>query len=321
MNTRFIHPLWTHLPAVLALLAGVVFTLMAMPLPDPSPVHFNMSGQPDRYGSPWMSTIMLAGLSILYIIISFILDEAWARQEKCKTFNWLSLFDDVTVAALVAVQVTYVNMLASSDYVYQFPWVVTIAAIALAAGAAVILEKIRPYRRFETGLVIEDVSQLEAEVARIVEAGQPLVYWEGQNPTYSKALSIAMPVLMGVIAITAFYEVPWFAVLFGLIAVAFGLTYGGFRTLVTRESVTLRMGILGIRLLNLQTADIGSAELHNFAPLRDFGGYGIRFNKEMKAFFLSGDRGVKITTRAGQRYLIGSDHPERLAAVISAVIH
>ena len=87
MKMKFIHPLWTHIPAILALIAGVAFTLRAMPLPDPAPLHFTWNGQPDRYGSPWMSTIMLAGISILYIILSVILDEAWARQEKRKTFN------------------------------------------------------------------------------------------------------------------------------------------------------------------------------------------------------------------------------------------
>ena len=79
------------------------------------------------------------------------------------------------------------------------------------------------------------------------------------------------------------------------------------------------MGLLGIRLLRMKTSDIASADLHNFSPLRDFGGYGIRFNKEMKAYFLNGERGVKITTRAGKKYLVGSDHPERLAAVINTV--
>jgi hypothetical protein len=33
MKTKFIHPLWTHIPAILALLAGIAFTLMALPLP------------------------------------------------------------------------------------------------------------------------------------------------------------------------------------------------------------------------------------------------------------------------------------------------
>jgi hypothetical protein len=56
MKIKLIHPLWTHIPAVLALLAGIAFTLRALPLPDIAPIHFTLSGQPDRYGSLWMST-------------------------------------------------------------------------------------------------------------------------------------------------------------------------------------------------------------------------------------------------------------------------
>ncbi len=320
MKSKFIHPLWTHVPAILGLLAGVVFTLKAMPLPDPAPLHFTWNGQPDRYGSPWMSTIWQAGISILYIILSIVLDEAWARQEKRKTFNWVSLFDDVTIAALATVQITYVNMLASSNYVYPFPWLLTIMAAALAAAIAIILEKMRPYRHYETSLAIEDISQVKAEVTRIVKTGQPLVYWEVQNPVYSKVLAVVVPVLMVVVAATAWSEVPWLSVLIALVGIGLTLVYGGFRAVVTREAIVVKMGILGIRLLRLKTSDITSAELHSFAPLRDFGGYGIRFNKEMKAYFLKGDRGVKITTHAGKKYLIGSDHPERLATVISTVI-
>ena len=66
-------------------------------------------------------------------------------------------------------------------------------------------------------------------------------------------------------------------------------------------------------------SDITNIETHSFSPLKDFGGYGIRINREMKAYFLTGNMGVKLTLSDGKRYLIGSDHPERLAAVIKAL--
>ncbi len=320
MKIKFVHPLWTHIPAIIALLAGVVFTIRALPLPDPAPLHFTLSGQPDRYGPPWMGIIWQAGLSILYIILSVILDEAWARQEKHKTFNWLCLFDDVTIAALVTVQITYVNMLASSNYIYLFPWEWTLLSVFVAAVIAIILEKIRPFRAYKASLELDDVSQVKTEVTRVVEAGQPLAYWEVQNPGYSNVLAVIVPLIMVIVAVTAWSEVPWLSVLMALVGIALVLPYGGFRTLVTREAVTVRMGMLGIRLLKLKIPDIASAELHSFQPLKDFGGYGIRFNGEMKAYYLRGNRGVKITTRAGKKYLIGTDHPERLATVISTII-
>lgn len=272
MKIRFIHPLWTHIPAILALLAGVAFTLRAIPLPDPAPLHFTMSGQPGRYGSPWMSTIMLAGISILYIILSIILDEAWARQEKRKTFNWVSLFDDVTIAALATVQITYVNMLASSNYVYPFPWVLTVLAGGLATGIAIILEKMRPLRHYETSLAIEDVCQVKTEVTKIVKAGQPLVYWEVQNPVYSKVLAVAVPLLMVVVAATAWAEVPWLSILIALVGIALTLIYGGFRTLVTREAVTVKMGMLGIRLLRLINIGYCIGRVTRFSTIERFRG-------------------------------------------------
>ena len=64
---------------------------------------------------------------------------------------------------------------------------------------------------------------------------------------------------------------------------------------------------------------IAEAGLHEFAPLKDFGGYGIRFNREMKAYYLRGTRGVLLTTTGGKKYLVGSDHPERLLAVLQAM--
>ena len=36
----------------------------------------------------------------------------------------------------------------------------------------------------------------------------------------------------------------------------------------------------------------------------------------MKGYFFRGNRGVLIETESGKKYLIGSDHPERLAAVL-----
>ena len=106
-----------------------------------------------------------------------------------------------------------------------------------------------------------------------------------------------------------------------LIAVAILLVipYGGLRTLVTRHEITVRFGILGIRVLRLKMEDITVVEMHEFAPLKDFGGYGIRFNREMKAYYLRGNRGVKLTVTGGKKYLIGSDFPERLGTVIGAV--
>ncbi|MDD5312085.1 MAG: DUF1648 domain-containing protein [Dehalococcoidia bacterium] len=320
MRFKLIHPLWTHLPAILVFLVTIVFTVMALPLPDSAPVHFDINGQPNGYGSPWISTAILLVLSLFFIILSVVLDELWARQETRKSFNWISLFDEITVSDLCAVQIAYINMLASSTYIFPFPWTTVLPVTAIITALAVALELRRPYRHYEQKLLIEDTCQINDELLKLKQSGQPLVYWESQNPAYAGMLAVIMPALLFIVAIVTWSEMAWLSILMILIGLGLTLTYGGFRTLVTRDSVTVKMGILGIKLLRLKISQITSAEVHAFAPIKDFGGYGIRFNSEMQAYFLNGNRGVKVATAEGKKYLIGSDHPERLAAVISAIV-
>jgi hypothetical protein len=315
---KLIHPLWTHLPALLLILAAVFFTMKAMPLPDPAPVRFDLSGQPNAYGSPWTSSALLLGLSVGFLILSTWLDELWARQEKQKTFNWMSLFDEFAIGSMCGVQVAYVNMLASPQRIFVFPWVDMVIACGLGTGLAVVLELLRPYRHYEKKPAVGDTGQVSDEITRIIQAGQPLAYWESQNPPYAGVLAVIMPLILIIAAFFVWAVLPWLSVTLAVIALAMISTYGGFRTQVTRDTVAVRIGFLGIKLLQLKMADIAAVEVHAFSPLRDFGGYGIRFNREMQAYYLQGDRGVKITAVDGRKYLIGSDRPEHLAAVIAS---
>ena len=94
---------------------------------------------------------------------------------------------------------------------------------------------------------------------------------------------------------------------------------GGMRVIVTRDRLRVKLGVLGIPLVCLDTSDIDEAEVFSFSPLRDFGGYGIRINRRMKGYFFRGNRGVRVVAKGQKKpMVIGSDNPERLAAVIRA---
>jgi len=319
MKLKLVHPLWTHLPAIIIIAGAAIITVRALPFPDPAPVHFDINGTPDGYGSPWASSLLMLGLSLGYLVISIWIDELWARQEKSKHFNWLSLFDEIAVAGMCSMQIAYVNMLASKVFIFTFPWLELVLLFVLATGIAVILEKSRPFRQYQKVLKVDDTAQVRAEVEKLVESGQPLSYWESQNPAYVGFLSLLIPAIMIAAAVFNWDSFPWLSVVLALPALGMFIMYGGFRTLVNRDTVTVKMGIFGIKLLQLKMPEIAEVVLHNFAPMRDFGGYGIRFNREMQAFYLRGDRGVKITCKNGKTYLLGSDRPEYLATVITAV--
>jgi hypothetical protein len=80
----------------------------------------------------------------------------------------------------------------------------------------------------------------------------------------------------------------------------------------------IRLGLFRICILQINIDDIISVEKTNFNALRDFGGWGIRLGKAgVIGYFMSGDKGVTITTHAGKKYLLGSDTPDHLADVIA----
>lgn len=315
-NRKLYHPLWTHIPALLAL-AGIIYAYAsAAPLPARVPVHYGITGRPDRWGSPWESALVTIVLAAVLIGVSVMLDELWARQETRKHFNWLSLFDEISVGLMLSVTLGYVPAIKRGAETLDVNWPVTVGVMAAAVALAAILELARPFIPHPQHYRPEDTSGLEAEIGAFTEEGRPWSYSDVQNPAWMGWLIAGAAAFMLFAAIMAYAQSPWLSLLVVLLAAALILPYGGLRTTVNPERLIVRMGIWGIRLLNLPLSQIADARLHQFSPLREFGGYGIRFNREMKAYFFSGNRGVLITTSEGKKYLIGSDHPEKLEAVI-----
>ncbi len=319
MRIKLIHPLWAHIAAVAALVTLIVYVVIRSPLPVEAPVQFGLNGMADRHGSPWQVFGLTIGLSVFFILLSVFLDEIWARQERAKTFNWLSLLDEITVGMMVGTSLGYLVFLEDGASSFSFPWVYVLLVGGSSIALGIVVEIIRPFRLYPWKMVAEDSKTLEAELARRLRNKIPFVYWDYQNPPYVIILTTVIPLVMLVAAVLSWFSQPWLSLLLIVVGALFVIPYGGQRIMVTRQYITVRFGLLGIRVLRLRMDEVVGVELHEFAPLKDFGGYGIRFNREMKAYFLRGNRGVKITTIGGKKYLIGSDHADRLSSIISAV--
>ncbi|MCX6343535.1 MAG: hypothetical protein NT018_00505 [Armatimonadetes bacterium] len=311
---KLYHPLWTHLPAVALLGLIIARFVSAMPLPKLVPLQFDIHGNPGRLGSPWELFAITVGISFLWLVISCVADELWARQENRKTFNWMSLIDEVIIGMMAGIFLYY------GDFRHQLQsgpsWAAMLSWAARGVIAAAALEYFRPYIPHKNHYQPEDTSRLSAEIGAFLEEGKPWVYWESQNPSWMNLALAAGFISMLFGAGQAYGESPAAAVPLALLALIFVPLYGGLRVSVTPERLQVRLGIFGIPLLRLWLSDLASVEVHEFSPLKDFGGYGIRFNRQMKAYYFRGNRGALVTTTQGKKYLIGSDHPERLAAVV-----
>jgi hypothetical protein len=61
-------------------------------------------------------------------------------------------------------------------------------------------------------------------------------------------------------------------------------------------------------------------EIKTYRPLRDYGGYGIRYGAAGKAYNVSGNRGVDLKFTAGKNLLIGSQRSEELAEALKKLL-
>ena len=320
MKIKLTHPLWTHLPALAALTLLIIRLIMSKIPIGTVAIHFNSQGLPNGYGSAWLSFGLGLGLSILFIGISIIMCEVWAREEKKKTFNWISLFDDVTVGFLVGVNLGYLNYLNTDAATFVFPWQNTLLITGGAVVLGVLLELLRPFKSNPRLVTVSDTAAIEKEVEQRLKRGETFVYWQSQNPIYLSIVYTLIPVIFLTIAILVWATIPWMTIEFVVIGLVMMAFYGGMRTLANREYLTVRFGIFGIRVLRIPITNIKEVNVHEFSAFRDFGGMGIRSNGQMKGYFLSGSRGVKITTLNDKQYLIGSDHPDELNAVMKALV-
>lgn len=98
----------------------------------------------------------------------------------------------------------------------------------------------------------------------------------------------------------------------GLPSAIFGLM-GQLRTRVTDEGLDLRWGFAEVIRKKIPFGNIEGAEAVTYAPIRDFGGWGIRIGGKKKlAWTVKGNRALLLRLRDGGRFYLGSDKPERI---------
>jgi hypothetical protein len=320
VKIKLIHSIWSHVPALIVLVVLIVYIIISSPLPAEAPVQFTSGGMPGRIGSPWESLGITLGISVFFLVLSVVLDELWARQEKKKYFNWVSLIDEIIIGAMTGINIGYLSYLNGSSEQFTFPWNWLLIFAGGATLLAILLEVRRPYHAYAGQLAAEENLELKAQLQQRLSEDSTFVYWDSQNPIYVTILTTVLPVGMIIAGISTWVTQPFISIIVFVVGISLILPLGGQRIIVTKQNVMIRWGIIGLKVLNLEIPEITSAELHEFSPLKDFGGYGIRQNRKMRAYYLSGSRAMKLETTGGKKYLVGSDHPENLAMVINTII-
>jgi hypothetical protein len=95
------------------------------------------------------------------------------------------------------------------------------------------------------------------------------------------------------------------------------------RLTVTVTSHDLRIGFFPFFSKRVAVHEIVEVEVQEYRPFREFGGWGVRWSlrDSTTCYTMSGTRGVRIITKSGKKYLIGSAKPDALAAAIDRARH
>ncbi len=320
MKLNLRHPWWAHSPALLCWAAMTALLALAQ-MPERVPVHFDWSGKADRWGAPWELWLVFAGIPLLFIAGSFLLDELYCRFERGKQFNFLSAFDEGLVGFFLGLELATLPLLSSPEPVLKGELPLGIgAAIALAA-LALGLERLRKPSPCPATPGKEELQELSKDELESFGEGRRWLHWEAQNPLYLRltlAALLALPALM--LMDRGLPRLIPLAMLCIVLPV-FVLFYGGMRVSVTPERFAIRFGVFGAPLLWLPLKSIVASEAVSFNPLGDFGGWGIRYSSKLGwGYFLSGAKGVRLETASGRRFIIGSDDAGKLAAVCQAAL-
>lgn len=104
------------------------------------------------------------------------------------------------------------------------------------------------------------------------------------------------------------------------VAAAVQLLLSGLTVRLFRDEMVVGLGSLGLIRKRISYTDIVRTESVKYNPLREFGGWGIRWGKGgKKAWTARGDHAVVLHLRDGTRLYVGSDTPGRLEERIRAV--
>jgi hypothetical protein len=92
-------------------------------------------------------------------------------------------------------------------------------------------------------------------------------------------------------------------------------------TIITKEGISFRFFPFHLTFRNYRWEEIESAIVREYSPIKEFGGWGIKYNyrTKIKLFNISGDEGVQIELINGKKFLIGTKMKNELEVVLRKI--
>ncbi|MDH5372026.1 MAG: prominin family protein [Acidimicrobiia bacterium] len=103
---------------------------------------------------------------------------------------------------------------------------------------------------------------------------------------------------------------------FIVIGIALILLFATLRLITVIHTDAVQIRFAPMRTKRIPLVEVASVEIQTIRPIRDFGGWGVRYRRGVKAYIASGDRAVRLNMLDGRDIVIGSQQPHELEAAI-----
>lgn len=306
-------------PVVIGL-AGVIVILIALPdLPDPIAVHWGPSGMPDGFGPAWLSVVLL--IVVVGGYSAFAL--GFARGEGTFTVNQRMIlaigpFLATVMTVLLAGSTLMQRGLESgADAASIGPYVVGGFAGGLATGALawLLLPASAP------------LPPLDLENAPVLELGatERAVWMQRIEPQRWLGVFVlgilGLAIIGGGVALWLVAPLPAFTVyVLVLLLVAVLVISTLFWQVRVDETGFRATSAVGVPRFVIPLAQVRGAAVVEVVPVRDFGGWGIRWGGDGRLGVITrGGQAIEVQRTSGKSLVVTVDNAAQAASLLNAL--
>lgn len=288
---------------------GVVVQLLTLPqVPSTIAVHWDATGQPNRYAAAWTQPLWTIVFGVgVSLLIGFATLPGLRRGDRGATYRLMGAISAAT-AAFVTVAFTWTFVMQAGE---------AGAASALSVWPALLAAFLASVA---VGVIAWFLQPAEERMPRTPAAAKPLALAPGERVvwlrTASMAPAAAISLVLAVVAVAVSAFAAWLAgasdevvLLLAGIAIVLVIVVAAtvaFHVRVDETGFTVR-SVLGIPRFRVPLADVATAARVDVNPVGEFGGWGMR---------LGADRRFGIILRAGEAIEVARSNGRRLVVTV-----
>ncbi len=104
-------------------------------------------------------------------------------------------------------------------------------------------------------------------------------------------------------------------------AAAIGILYTKLIVRIDEESINIRFLPFMIKDKKLQLKDIQRYYIRKYRPIMEYGGWGIRWNSNGRAYCIRGNIAIQLEFKSGSKILIGTQKPDELQSAMDKIFN